>query len=87
MIEESQRMADELSKYSRSTIQEFQKLFPIEKLFDEKINKHNYYNYYIQNIIPKEGPQFMVNVEMLCEDPYIDFWRRWNRFKSLKAFL
>lgn len=89
--EERTKVCDELSKYSSSIIKEFEKIFALQTYYDapgtEKGGKYGYYNYFSQNIIPKEGKLHMVNLTMLKEDSWNNFWQRWNRFKNLKAFL
>lgn len=90
--QERKKMELELSQYKRSTIEEFQKVFPLKLHYDPpgtpeggQWGKHNYYQ---QNIIPKEGGRKnIINVTMLWDDPYGSFWARWNKFKKLKVFL
>lgn len=88
-------MEKELSQYSYKTIQEFEKIFPLPRLYDppgtNAGGKYGKYHYYSQNIIPKEGKAHIVNVTMLYKDTYEEtyqiFWSRWNRFKNLRVFL
>jgi hypothetical protein len=89
--EEKCKIREELSKYSASIIIEFEKILSPEKCWYEpgtdKGGECGGYNYFIQNIIPKEGSWHSVNLTMLKEDPWNNFWQRWNRFLNLKAFL
>lgn len=76
---ENDKIQEELRKYSWKTIDAFQDLFP-----------PNYdWGYYIE-VIPTEGFDnvcFVWLTDYEDIDPYIDFWNRWNRFITLKAFL
>lgn len=91
--EERQKVCDELSKYSGSIIEEFERLFPLELIRYEpgtiKGGKWGDYNYFSQNIMPKDAKSRydIVNLTMLKEDPWGNFWPRWNKFKNLRAFL
>ena len=87
---ERQKIAQELFKFSREIIEEFDEIFfPTTAHYDapgtELGGEYGKYNYYVQNVIDKDGDYS--NITMLCENSYNDFWDRWNRFKRLKAFL
>lgn len=51
-----------------------------------------------EKLFPAIDSEFSVKIDTTCEkttyyvaiskqDPYVDFCKRWNRFKNLKAFL
>ena len=87
---ERQKMAQELFKYSKEIIEEFDENFypPQMEYYKPGTENGGYYgkhNYYTQNIIDKNGEY--ANVTMMIENSFDDFWQRWNRFKNLKAFL
>lgn len=87
---ERQKMAQELFKYSRDLIDEFDETFfpPQAEYYEpgtEKGGEWGKHNYYSQNVIDKNGDY--TSVTMLNENSFEDFWERWNRFKNLKAFL
>lgn len=87
------KVCEELSKYYRSIIEEFERLFPLELHRYEpgtiKGGKWGDYNYFCQNIMPKEGKgrQDIVNLTILKEDSWNNFWQRWNKFKIFIPFL
>lgn len=86
---ERQKMAQELFKYSKDIIEEFDENFypPQMEYYKPSSENGGYgtYNYYTQNVIDKNGDY--ANVTLLIENSFDDFWKRWNRFKNLKAFL
>lgn len=86
---ERQKMAQELFKYSCAAIEEFDELFKPNINYDvpgsELGGEYGRYNYYIQNVIAKDGDY--ANITMLNDNSYNDFWERWNGFKNLKAYL
>lgn len=88
---ELSKVEKELSQYSWKAIIEFDRIFHPVTHYDppgtQDGGKYGKYNYYSQNIIPKEGKSYIVNITMLYENTYEDFWVRWNRFKNLKVYL
>jgi hypothetical protein len=90
--EERKKVINEVSKYSKREIEQFEELFPItNKIYDAKSMTHNTW---CQNIMPigyeckKEN---MANITFFAfdddKDTYKHFWERWNRFKNLIAFI
>jgi hypothetical protein len=83
-------MENELRQYSKWAIEQFEKVFPVEKnTYDPQTMEWKYYH---QNIIPKEGGrENIVNITLPnvhdIETRYNFFWERWNRYKQLIAFL
>lgn len=78
--ENNNKIQEELVKYSWKTLDEFQKHFPIDNI-EWGI---------IVEVFPKEGFSNLCYIYLNEEDgvdPYDDFWKRWNRFLNLKAFL
>lgn len=76
---ENSKIQEELVKYSWKTIDEFQNHFPVHSEWGNNIE-----------VFPKEGFSNLCYIYLTEEDdidPYEDFWKRWNRFLSLKAFL
>lgn len=87
---ERQKMAQEIFKFSKDIIEEFDEaFFPLQAIYyepgTEKGGEYGDYNYYTQNVFDKNGEY--ANVTMLKENSFADFWERWNRFKKLKVFL
>lgn len=68
----------ELKKYSAKDIEKFEELCPVEKYFDV----------FVIDVYPRYNSLYGCDntVCLKKDDPYLDFWRRWNRFWKLKAF-
>jgi hypothetical protein len=72
---------DELENCSNKLLMEFESLFPAQE--------DNVYDNWCIEILTKDffdyGDYFPLY--LYWNDPYTDFWKRWNRFKNLKVFL
>lgn len=66
-----------LSYYSWQFLEEFERVMPVAAGFD----------IYFIEVFPIEGFSQVCEISLKKLDPYNDFWKRWNRFLGLKAFL
>jgi hypothetical protein len=79
---DNDRIHEELTGISYKELKDFEKNFPYQK--------DNVYNSWFIEILTKE---FFENgwdhfyLHLSGDDPYNDFWKRWNRWKNLRAFL
>lgn len=74
-MEKRKIIVDELSKYSLQEIQEFNNIFPCKK-----------YNCSVECGVYDKKDDANCWIEFYFESSEI-FWKNWNKFKLLKAFL
>lgn len=79
--EDNDRIHDELKDRSWKELRDFQKTFPPPR---DDVD----YNWMIEILSEElwiDGDYFALY--LYWNDPYTDFWKRWNRWKNLRVFL
>jgi len=83
-VGERKKIEEELIKYSRKIIAEFERALGPKLSYDRTTKTWDGWR---QNIIPKEGKEHIVNITLTYRGGHEDFWIRWNRFKNLLVFI